>query len=278
MGKRRARKKAAGERRLSDSFTVVECSIETLDRTLYASREVGDLVDTGDFLLNTALNYAFGFISGKYINSGNKPTYVQDSSEIYNKFYVTPARPEPLEEYLRRYVGIKRSTTEPMPHIGGHSTSYWNARPHQYAVKNWKAANLPTSLKGKNIPKFGRERVLDQQNLLTSYILPYEVEAEYLITRIPRYIRLGKKRSKARVSTRVVEGEIREGEFISNHPFGIYDYEGVPLGDLIAVRMRPVPLIIQGRYRGRYVRLPSMGGDVIIPYKLEFLKLKRQRC
>ncbi len=263
---------------MSDSFTVVECSIETLDRTLYASREVGDLVDTGDFLLNTALNYAFGFISGKYINSGNKPTYVQDSSEIYNKFYVTPARPEPLEEYLRRYVGIKRSTTEPMPHIGGHSTSYWNARPHQYAVKNWKAANLPTSLKGKNIPKFGRERVLDQQNLLTSYILPYEVEAEYLITRIPRYIRLGKKRSKARVSTRVVEGEIREGEFISNHPFGIYDYEGVPLGDLIAVRMRPVPLIIQGRYRGRYVRLPSMGGDVIIPYKLEFLKLKRQRC
>ena len=58
---------------MSESFPAVECSIETLDRTLYASREVGDLVDTGDYILSTALYHAFGFVSGKYINSGNKP-------------------------------------------------------------------------------------------------------------------------------------------------------------------------------------------------------------
>jgi CRISPR-associated protein Csc1 len=155
--------------------------------------------------------------------------------------------------------------------------SQWNARPHRYAVKNYKAADLPNDQKGKNLPKFGRERVLDQQNLLTAYILPYEGEAASLASRIPRYIRFGKKRSKAMIRTRVVEGMIEEGEFLTNHPFGIYDYEDVPLGDLISVKMRPVPLIIQGRYRGKFIRIPRAGKreDTVLPYKLEFLKARR---
>ena len=79
---------------MSESFPAVECSIETLDRTLYASREIGDLVDTGDYILSTALYYAFGFVSGKYINFGNKPNYIEETSEICKKLYITPAKPE----------------------------------------------------------------------------------------------------------------------------------------------------------------------------------------
>ncbi|MGB9902900.1 type I-D CRISPR-associated protein Cas5/Csc1 [Methanothrix sp.] len=253
---------------MSESFPAVECTIETMDRTLYASREVGDLVDAGDFILNTALYYAFGFTSGSYVNRGNRPSYIEDTSEIYRRMYITPARLEPTEEYLRRVCGLSRAAV----HIGGHSVSCWNARTHRYAVKNWSAQDDPN--KGKNIPKFGRERVLDQQNLFTAYILLYDLDAESV--EIPRYIRIGKKRSKARVTTRIVECEIGEGEFLSNHPFGIYDYEEVPIGDLVSVRMRPVPLIIQARYRGMYVRIPDAGrGDVVLPYKLEFLKNKR---
>jgi CRISPR-associated protein Csc1 len=264
---------------MSESLQIVECSIETLDRTLYASREVGDLVDTGDFVLSTALHHAFGFVSSKYINFGNRPSYLEETSEIYKNFYITPAKPESVKEYVRKILGGQNSTgkAEPLPYLGGHSTSQWNARPHQYAVKNWKATEMPKDLKGKNLPKFGKERVLDQQNLLTAYILPYEVEASSLASKIPRYIRLGKKRSKARVRTRIIEGVIEEGEFLSNHPFGIYDYDGIPLGDLISIRMRPVPLIIQGRYRGKFIRMPREGKreDVVLPYKLEFLKAKR---
>lgn len=265
---------------MSEIIPVVKCTIETLDRTLYASREVGDLVDTGDYILNTALYYAFGFVSGTYVNFGNKPSYLDDTSEIYKELYITPAKPEPAEEYVKEVLGIStrsRGKRVPLPYIGGHSTSQWNARSHQYAVKNWKAKELPKSLKGKNLPKFGRERVLDQQNLLTAYIIPYEVDAESITSRIPRYVRIGKKRSKARVATKIVVGSIEEGEFTTNHPFGIYDYDGVPLGDLISVRMRPAPLIIQGRYSGKFVRI-SQGDEyerVILPYKLELLKGKR---
>lgn len=264
---------------MSESFPAVECSIETLDRTLYASREVGDLVDTGDYILSTALYYAFGFVTGRYINSGNRPFYAEETSEIYDKFYITPAKPEPAGEYLNRVLGVSASKGKQwsLPTLGGHSTSQWNARPHQYAVKNWKAAELPKDQKGKNLPRFGRERVLDQQNLLTAFILPYEDDAASLASRIPRYVRLGKKRSKARVRTRIIEGLIEDGEFLSNHPFGIYDYDGVPLGDLVSVKMRPVPLIVQGRYKGKFIRLPRARGreDIVLPYKLEFLKSKR---
>ena len=264
---------------MSESFPAVECSIETLDRTLYASREVGDLVDTGDFILSTALYHAFGFVSGRYINYGNKPSYIEETSAIYKKFYITPAKPESVEEYVGRILGVQASKgkAKRFPHLGGHSVSQWNARPHRYAVKNWKAANLPKDQKGKNLPKFGKERVLDQQNLLIAYILPYEGDADTLASRIPRYVRFGKKRSKARTRSTVVEGMIDEGEFLTNHPFGVYDYEKMPLGDLISVKMRPVPLIVQGRYMGKFIRIPHSGKreDVVLPYKLEFLKAKR---
>ncbi|MCK5109201.1 MAG: type I-D CRISPR-associated protein Cas5/Csc1, partial [Methanosarcinales archaeon] len=101
--------------------------------------------------------------------------------------------------------------------------------------------------------------------------------AESIASKIPKYVRLGKKRSKACVRTRLIEGKLDEGEFVSNHPFGIYDYAGVPIGDLISMRMRPVPLIVQGRYRGKFIRIPRGGGkeDIILPYKLELLKKKR---
>ncbi|KKG11218.1 type I-D CRISPR-associated protein Cas5/Csc1 [Methanosarcina sp. 2.H.A.1B.4] len=264
---------------MSEVFPVVECSIETLDRTLYASREVGELVDTGDYILSTALHYAFGFALGKYVNIGNKPSYLDETSEIYKKFYITPAKPASTEEYLKQFLGVQVYSLEnrkSLSSLGGHSTTAWNARPHQYAVKNWKATDEGYPYKGINLPKYGRERVLDQQNFFTAYILPYEIDAESIASKIPKYVRLGKKRSKARVRTNVIEGAINEGEFISNHPFGIYDYESLPLGNLTSVRLQPTPLILQGRYKGQFVRIPmDKGTETILPYKLEFLKVKR---
>ncbi|OBZ35415.1 type I-D CRISPR-associated protein Cas5/Csc1 [Methanohalophilus sp. DAL1] len=261
---------------MDENFPVVECSIETLDRTLYASREVGDLVDTGDYILNTALYYAFGFVSGKYVNSGNKPTYLEDTHDVFEKFYITPAKLESNVRYQRRLSSKTHPKGNKISSLGGHSTSQWNARPHLYAAKNWKATSPGNPYKGRNIPKFGRERVLDQQNLFKAYILPYEIDAESIISAIPKYIRIGKKKSKARVNTRIIDGVIKQGEFISNHPFGTYDYEEVPAGDLISVRMRPVPLIIQGRYEGKFIQIQEEGkSDVFLPYKLELLKEKR---
>ncbi|MCD4782839.1 MAG: type I-D CRISPR-associated protein Cas5/Csc1 [Candidatus Eremiobacteraeota bacterium] len=217
---------------------------------MYASRELGHLVDTGDYLLNSALYYALGFSKGSYVNIGNKPDYLVETSEISDKIYITPAVP------------IDTLT---------HMTTTYNARPDQYAVINYKAKDDPNAR--YNIPRYGRERAINQQNRFRFYILPYQTDtdAERLASELPTYIRLGKKRSKSRVDYVVVDSVVSSGTFTANHPFGVYDYDGIPIGNLISRKMRPTPLILQGTYEGDYMKI----GETILPYKLEFLKKLR---
>jgi len=229
---------------------VIECTLTVLGRLLYASRELGHLVDTGDYILNSALYYALGFSRGNYVNIGNKPDYLIETDGIYDKLYITPAAP-----------------------LGAltHTTTTYNARPDQYAVINYKAKDDPNAK--YNIPRYGRERPINPQNRFRFYILPYQTDTdvERLAFKLPTYVRLGKKRSKSRIEYTVVDSVVSSGVFTANHPFGVYDYEGIPIGNLISRKMRPTPLILQGMYDGNYVKI----GETILPYKLEFLKRLR---
>jgi len=227
---------------------VIECTLTVLGRLLYASKELGNLVDTEDYILNSALHYALGFSSGNYVNIGNKPDYIRDTDEIYNKLYITSAAP----------VGMLT-----------HLTTNYNARPDQYVVVNYKAKDDPNAK--YNIPRYGKERTINQQNRFRFYILPYHVDLEHLISELPTYVRLGKKRSKCKIRYNVVESIESHGLFTTTHPFGIYDYDEIPIGNLITKKMRPTPLILQGTYKGDYIRI----GEVVLPYKLEFLKRAR---
>jgi CRISPR-associated protein Csc1 len=229
---------------------VIECTLTVLGRLLYASRELGHLVDTEDYILNSALYYALGFSRGNYVNIRNKPDYRNETDEIYDKLYITPAAP----------VGALT-----------HTTTTYNARPDQYAVINYKAKDDPNAR--YNIPRYGRERAINQQNRFSFYILPYQTDTdvERLAYELPTYVRLGKKRSKSRVDYAVVDSVVSSGTFTANHPFGVYDYDGIPIGNLISRKMRPTPLILQGTYEGDYMKI----GETILPYKLEFLKKLR---
>lgn len=229
---------------------VIECTLTVLGRLLYASRELGHLVDTGDYLLNSTLYYALGFSRGSYVNIGNSPNYLYETSEISDKIYITPAAP----------IGTLT-----------HLTTTYNARPDQYAVINYKAKDDPNAR--YNIPRFGRERAINPLNRFRFYILPYQADVESLSAELPTYVRLGKKRSKSKIEYTVVDSVKSNGIFTANHPFGAYDYDGVPIGNLISRKMRPTPLILQGTYKGDYMKI----GETILPYKLEFLKTKRPR-
>ncbi len=227
---------------------VIECTLTVLGRLLYASRELGHLTDTGDYVLNSALYYALGFSRGKYVNIGNKPNYVEETSAAYNLLYITPATPVDILTHL---------------------TTTYNARPDRYAVVNYKAKDDPNAR--YNIPRYGRERAINQQNRFRFYILPYHTDVDLLVSQLPTYMRLGKKRSKCKMRYKVMDSVLSSGVFTSNHPFGLYDYDGIPIGNLISRKMRPTPLILQGTYKGDYMRI----GEVILPYKLEFLKKMR---
>jgi len=227
---------------------VIECTLTVLGRLFYASREFGHLVDADNYILNSALHYALGFSSGNYVNIGTKPDYLGDTDNIYDILYITPAAPISM---------LTRLTTN------------YNARPDQYAVVNYKAKDDPNA--EYNIPRYGRERAINQQNKFRFYILPYHADLEHLTSELPTYVRLGKKRSKCKVKYNVVNSIKSHGIFTTNHPFGIYDYDGVPIGNLITRKMRPIPLILQGTYEGDYIQI----GKTILPYRLKFLNRMR---
>lgn len=233
---------------------VVEVVLETQGRVGFAAREVGRTVDTGEYLLNTALHYAFGFASGRYVDKQHEPTYLEDTKRAVRRVYVSPAEPLESPDYL---------------------TTIYNARGDRYATVNYDATEDPDQ--DKNLPRFGRERAFRHGNLFRSYLIPRETTAEGIANELPRYVRLGKKRGKAKLHIRTVEAQRRSGGFVSNHPFGAYDYDQTPLGSVVSKQMRPTPLILQAEYDDDHLVIPRGENEspAKIPANLEFLLQKR---
>ena len=254
----------------------VEATIHSQGEVWFASREVGRLADTESYILNTALYYALGFSSGRYLDTAFEPTYVEDTERVASEVYVSPAAP------------IGR--VDDVPDRTNYITSTYNTSDDSYATLNLSAQEDPDAK--KNLPSYGRRRVLGHDNLFRFFLIPKDGDAEAIREQMPQYIRLGKKRGKARIDARVVPAERRSGTYRLGHPIGAYDSEQTPKGNLITKRMRPTPLVIEGEYEGHHVaiRTDSMptpdqdgnenGGDdspkyVRLPGDVTFLKTKR---
>lgn len=235
---------------------VVEATIETKGGVWFASREVGRLADTAEYILNTALHYAFGFASGRYVDTTRQPTYIEDTEEVIEEVYISPAAPLHGAEYW---------------------TTIYNARGDSYTTVNYAATDDPQQ--DLNIPRFGRRRSLSHANKFRCYLVPQDgTDADEIRERIPRYVRLGKKRGKAKVETETRVAREMTGEFTTNHPISTYDYDAVPVGGVISKNMRPTPLILQAEYEGEYLEVRTEAEDEparIIPADLQFLKTKR---
>lgn len=233
---------------------LIEVVIETQGRVGFAAREVGRTVDTGEYILNTALHYAFGLASGRYVDTVDHPTYIEDTAEIADQVYIAPAEPLDSPDYV---------------------TTIYNARGDRYATVNYAAADDPDQ--DKNLPRFGRERAFAQGNQFRTYLVPYERDAAAVVAELPRYVRLGKKRGKVKLHVRRVEAQRQTGRFVSNHPIGTYDYDGTPLGSVISRNMRPTSLILQAEYEDEHFVAPR-GDDeppAKFPANLQFLGTKR---
>lgn len=232
---------------------VIEARITTLGRVGFASREIGRLADTDEYILNTALHYALGLASGRYADTEFRPTYLEDTADVADEVYITPAAPISRPNY---------------------STAIYNARDDTYASVNYSAEDDPQQK--LNLPRFGRDRKFSQENEFRFYLIPKSVDVEEIIYRLPRYARLGKKRGKIRIDYIRRDTRHKSGEFTSNHPFGIHDYEGVPLGNTVSKRMRPTPLILQATYDANHLVISTENGrPTKLPEDLHFLKTKR---
>ena len=82
------------------SVRAFEGVLEMMSELFFASLEPGNNYTTRPLILNTALYYALGYCSGRYVNvpvkkgsAKQNPTYVEDTASFYSKLYVSPAKP-----------------------------------------------------------------------------------------------------------------------------------------------------------------------------------------
>lgn len=243
---------------------VIEATLTTHGKVGFASREVGRMTDTDSCILNTALHYALGLASGRYVDVSHQPTYIEDTTEIVNDVYVTPAVPARAER-------DESARTE-------YLTTNRNARSDTYATPNYPATDDPTGKSSKNLPTFERERALAPENVFRLYVFPYGRDAKEVISELPSYIRLGKKRGKGRVSYRIVEGERRSGTFNLGHPLSVYDHETAPIGGVVMKQMQPTPVWFEAEFEtDHYAIEPPFRNQsrICYPAGARFLATKR---
>lgn len=243
---------------------VIEATLTTHGKVGFASREVGRMTDTDSCILNTALHYALGLASGRYVDVNHQPTYIEDTVEIVNDVYVTPAAPARIE----RDESIK---TE-------YITTNRNARSDTYATPNYPATDDPTGKSSKNLPTFERERALAPENVFRFYVFPYGRDATEVVSQLPSYIRLGKKRGKGHVSYRIVDGARRSGDFTLGHPLSVYDHETTPTGGVVMKQMQPTPVWFEAEFDTEYYAIESPFRNqsrVCYPADAKFLATKR---
>src|SRR6266540_573799 len=83
---------------------IQRCTLTLQESVYYATREMGTLYETGNYLHNYALTYALfndGRIQVPYFCNSYRPTYADDLAQIQRgNIYVTPAAPLQIDYLL----------------------------------------------------------------------------------------------------------------------------------------------------------------------------------
>ena len=240
-------------------MTAIEATLDVCGEVTFTSREVGRLADTESYVLNTALYYALGLASGRYVDTDFEPTYIEDTVGVAEDVYVSPAAPVPgaSPQFI---------------------TSTYNVTRDEYAVINYAGEDDP--YEGRNLPSYGRRRSLTNGTTLRFFLVPRETGAETLASELPQYVRLGKKRGKARLDLALRSTVRQQGSFRLGHPIGAYDHDTTPVGNVVSRSMQPTHIILQADYEGPYLEIDRRHATtppetVSLPAGLMFLKQKR---
>lgn len=223
--------------------------IELMSELFFASLEPGDNYTTEPIILNTALFYALGYAKGNYINfpvkkgrAKQNPTYVEDTSDLVDRIYITPAKAINNPEF---------------------TTEIYNSRSDDYVQSNKLAqadenANTPTG-------RYGARKQIQPGARFLFYVLTFDGSEPDM----PPYIRLGKKRCKARVEWEEVSAVASDGLYYTTHPVLIDDLDTIPLGDITFKRMQPFDIIQNARFSGDYVKID---GKDVLPLNVRYLR------
>src|SRR5579872_1645096 len=220
------------------------CELTLHDTLFFATREMGTLFETERFIHNYALAYAlFGdtLVSRPYFCDSYRPEYEADLGHLNDvAVYVTPAQPLSWDYLL---------ITWKMGQV-----SYYR-KSEQFGSESKR--NYPANI--------GRAKELAPESVFEFCVLSNELIS------LPRWIRLGKWMSKARVvvkEMKEVESQTRQGAFASAWALNPLD---IPVGMLDVfdiVSMPPSSLVINARLEGNYYEVGGRGRG--LPVNMRF--------
>lgn len=204
---------------------ITVCHLTLHDFLFYASREMGRLYETEKYLHNYGLTYALGLVRSPYANLSQVPRYREDLDVLNEQeVYVTPAHPL---RYTFSFSTFKMA-----------NVNYYNFTPQ-----------IST-----NQVVFGRSKELAPESIFEFFVLS---ERE---VKLPRWIRLGKWMSKARVDVLASgDAQVKEGTFRANGALNPLDVSLLP-DNCSIIAMAPASLITNVYSSGSYYEL-SYGND-----------------
>lgn len=233
---------------------IYRCTLELMELTFFSSREVGGFYQTEPLIGNYALAYALGLCSAPYHTSGG-PRYAIDLGPLNARgIYVTPGT----------ILGTPRFS---IGEFNAQPDAYWYAMGNNLLVTrpdgtwaegrlgSWYIVERPgetgRKLPVENRPQHGRIRYLAIGNRAVCYV----ISAEPLT--IPRYIRLGKFMSKARVQSEHVAATVVERANVTvDHLLNLADLPPeLTLHLWDTIQIPPAPLARNLRCSGQFYQI-----------------------
>ncbi|PDW01381.1 type I-D CRISPR-associated protein Cas5/Csc1 [Candidatus Viridilinea mediisalina] len=207
---------------------IYRCTLTLQESLYFATREMGTLYETGQYLHNYALSYAlFAQIQVNYFCASYRPRYAEDLAQLTAAgIYVTPAHPLHVDYLL---------ATWKIGQVGYYRKS------EQFGGRNYPA-------------NIGRAKELAPESTFRCYVLSGTP------LRLPRWIRLGKWHSKTLVEAHEVEFVEQQGDYHALSPLNPLD---LPTGTLRAfdiISMPPASLVANGRCAGPHYALANGQG------------------
>lgn len=232
---------------------VVELEIIPLDPYYYVSRESGKKFSTKPFIMHSALYYALGILPTRFRVSEQNPSYQAHFEEALSgdSLYIHPAQARGGEQYATRRFAVK-------------GDSY-----RTEAVQE-----------NKNLLETGHQRFIEPDARFQTFALCREdLDPTDFDSRVPTYVRVGKKMTTARVRTALHETASRSGTFELGQPIGRTDIQSDQyrfVGGIRTEPMAPVDLITDGTLEGPHVRIePEFGSTasetITLPTNVNFL-------
>lgn len=230
---------------------VYRCTLELHDSLYFATREIGRLYETEPVLHNYALCYALGLVDSE-------------------KYATTVAEKDSYRYFCPEQVPMYEAHLAPLNQQGIYVTPARAIR-HTAVLNTWKYADnryhVEMQKTQKNIPSFGRAKEIAPESQFECFVL-----SENPLS-FPRWIRLGKWMSKAKVDVEELPTLKRHATKEFTFPYPLNPLDVMFTHRVLSydtINMPPVSLIRNVRMEGEYYTFDGLGELLKLPANLAY--------